>query len=455
MHASRWPWLTLLACAAASGGAGAQGVVPSDAGVAPPAPPVVEGEEEPAREWRLPPLRLSGSLAYETRVTRGNGEPNSVSHTLTGTVGTSTYIYQPWLATISGTLGLSTSVSRSAAPTLVTGPFNDSEVHDHLRGRENFVTGSARLDLFPRSRFPAEVHIERQDSRVDTGLASPIAFTRQNIGASMRYRPESGLYNLVGTFAHNDQWGSGFRSSQDSVSADFTTHWKHNELGLGGNFSRARSEGLDDESRFTGLVARHTYTPSNELSINSTANLTRTEDRGIASSDLQVMQLSSIGLYHPDRSPLTLTGSVRGLLLRDREAGSANDSFGATVGANYEVSPNLRLTANGGANINRSDAGDSHSFSGTVGASYQGDTLEWRKFQYNWFAGASAGAAVGTSTQLGTVTDQNVGLQLGHSVGRAWPLSSQSNLSLNATQSLSVSHTTSSREQLGTGQGTG
>jgi len=457
MHPARWK-LTLIACAAASCAAQAQVTAPSDAGQQPaPAPaaaaqPAAEGEE-PAREWRLPPLRLGGSLAYDMRAVRSAGEPSSIANVLTGTIGTSTYLYAPWLATVSGSLGLSTGVTHSGAGTVGT-LFDDSGAHERLRTRENFLTGDGRLELFPRSRFPAEAHFARQDSRTDTGLASPIQFQRQNFGVSARYRPESGLYNLSGAYDHRTQSGFGFRSKQDSVTADFSTHWKANELALGGAFNRALTEGADDDSRFTSLVARHTYAPSNALSVNSTANLTRTEQRGAADADLQVLQLASVGLYHPDRSPLTLTGSMRGLVLRDQASDAQTDSVSGTLGANYEVNPNLRLTANGGLTTTHSGSGQSTFFAGAVGANYQGDSLEFRGIHYDWFTSGTLGTSLADSGAAGTTSEQNIGLQLGHSASRTWAMSPRSSLGLSASQSLSAAHVSSNRDQ-GTGTGLG
>ena len=453
MQVARWK-LTLIAWAAASAGAGAQVTPPSDAGqlpAAPPAPPAAEEAESAEREWRLPPLRLSGYIAYDMRATRGAGEPSAHSHLLTGTVGTSTYIYAPWLATVTGTLGLSTGVTRASASP--GSAFNDAEVHDRISIRENFVTGEGRVDLFPRSRFPAEVHVSRQDSRVDSGLASVIQFTRSNLGGSMRYRPPDGRYDLVGTYDYRDQTGLGFRHRQDSYSGDFHTHWKANELSLGGSYNRARSDTLGDDSRFTSLVAQHGYTPSSALSVTTTTNLTRTEEKGFAETDVQVLQLNSVGVYHAERSPLTLTGSVRGLALRDKSTDTATDALGGTLGVNYDVNANLRLSANGGLTGTRSNGGGTTVTTGAFGATYTGDTLQFSNIEYNWFTSGALGVAAAGSDTRPTVTEKSLLLQLGHSASRYWRPSERSTLGLTASQTLSGSRVRSSEFDDGLGRG--
>lgn len=448
----RWPWLTLLACVAASGNAGAQVGAAPDAALVPPAPQPASESEQPAaeRRWRLPPMRLGGSLTYDTRYTRSDGEFGSLSHLLSATIGSSTYIYQPWFATASGSLGLTTSVTRSTATTGAL--FDDSAVHERIRSNENFVTGSARVDLFPRSRFPAEIHYDRQDSRTDTGLNSSFDFRRTNFGVSQRYRPPAGNYSVMGRYDHFVQSGLGFSAKQDALSADFATRWKFNDLSVGASFSRASSEGFDDESRFTSLVARHAYTPSPALSVSSTANVTRTEELGVTSSDLQVLQASSVGYYHQDKSPLTLTGSVRGLMLRETAFGNSVNSLGATVGASYEVNKNLRLNATTGASFNQTGGGNSTSVAASLGANYQGDSIEWRGLRYDWFAGATVGTSFALASDSDTQSEQILNLQLGHSAGRSWRIGPQSTVGINLSQTLSgsKSFTNQDHDEFGT-----
>ena len=63
------------------------------------------------------------------------------------------------------------------------------------------------------------------------------------------------------------------------MTGDFNTTWKYNQLNLNGSHSRAQATGIDDESRYGTLVARHNYAPSTALSVDTTANWGRTEER--------------------------------------------------------------------------------------------------------------------------------------------------------------------------------
>lgn len=437
MQSPRRTWLTLIACAAAATAAGAQqGPAPADAtqgGV-----PAADSTE--SREWLIPPIGWNGSLAYDVRATRAHGEGSALSQLITGNIGARTFIYQPWFARVSGSLGLTGSWTQDhpdrSAP---DGPLQiDASLHEQIRTREQFATGYGRIDVFPQSRFPFEAHVERNDSRIDSGLASTFNFQTQNIGFSQRYRPVGGAWDLNAGYDRREQNGLGFKATQDLVTADFNTHWKYNELNLNGSKSHARSTGIQDESRYSTLIARHNFVPSTAMSLDTTANYTRTqENTASVGNDLQVLQWSSVGLWRRENSPLQLTGTARALQLREDLSNTTLDTWGATLGANYDYSPNLRLTANGGFNATRSGSSDVNGLAGSLGANYQGDSVSVGGARYEWFTGGTVGA---TSTQgSGVESEQQtaLNLQLGHTLTRVWSTGQLSTLTMNAGQTLS------------------
>jgi hypothetical protein len=433
MQAYRWSWLPLIACAAA--------------GVAAQTPADTTDEQEVEREesnWVLPPLRATGSLSYDFRGSRGSGSDAS-AHLVTANVALQTFVYAPWLATVSAEIGASSGWSRQKSAVFL---FNDGlsdTISQDSRTRDRFVTGTLRATLFPASRFPFEAHITRADSRNDSGLGMVLGFRTQNIGLSQQYQPEGGAYRVWGRYDHNEQTAMGLRSKQDLLSADFSTGWKNNNIGLGGSHSRARDVGTDNDTRFDTLVLRHDYSPGRALSVNSTVNWTRARDLSEASrGDLQLLQWSSVGIWQQESTGLSLTGSARATALRESVRGNSLDSVGATLGANYTFNPKLRLTANVGVNTTRSDASDSTSLSGSTGASYQGDTYTFAGATYQWFAGASLGGSVGTGSDTETDRHGDLNLQLGHSISRPLSLLGQE-VSLSATQSLGWSRGWSTR----------
>lgn len=448
MQSPRWTRLTLIACAAAAASAAAQqGPAPGDA-VQGGTPAAASEDAEPLREWVIPPVRWNGSLAYDLRTTHAGKEGSTRSQLVTANLGLRTFIYQPWLALVSGNFGLTSNWTSQGGGTFGT----DASLHEQLRTREQFATGSARLDVFPQSRFPFEAHVERSDSRVDSGLASTFDFRTSKFGFSQRYRPVDGVWNIAGGYDHLEQSSGGSSAKQDSFNSDFNTRWKYNDLNVGLSQSRARTAQTDD-SRFGTLVARHNYAPSSALSVNTTANWTRTQERARgADSDLQTLQWSSVGLSRRSDSPLTLTGSARALHLREDAAGSGLDSGGLTLGASYEYSPKLRLTANGGVDATRSADAASTGVNGSVGASYQGDSRAFAGARHDWFTNGSLGTSMHQGNRIESERTVTLNLQLGHSLTRLWELGPQSSFTANGSQALSR---TQSRTSLNTSSALG
>lgn len=432
MQLRRRPWFPLLACLAVSGEVAAQaGVQDALANAAPQSTAAAEPAQPPASgtglKWRGAPIATSGSVSYDLRASRSPGEPNVLSQLVTSSLSASTYIYQPWFATANGTLGVTIGRSRGG-------------IEENNASAERFITGNARVDLFPRSRFPFEVHVQSTDSRIDSGLASSLDFRTQNFGFSQRYRPESGAYNVSASFDRRAQIGSGVRDTQDVLAADFNTRWKYNELSLGLSQSQARRAASDQQSQFRSLVGRHQYAPASALSISTTVNVSQTEDQGVtANSDLSVMQWSSIGVWHPEGSKLAMSGSARALLLREGTANHALDSLGLTLATTYELNPRTRLIASGSANSTSSDGKPVQALAGSVGASWQGETVQVMGLHYDPYANGSVGAA-----HAGDDNQTTMSGQLGHTLSRSWPIASQSMLALNAGQTLTLSQNRSS-----------
>jgi hypothetical protein len=443
----RRPWLAILACLVAAGSArsqvGAQQVLPFSAAQPSAAEPANDGVASGLDlNWRGAPISTSGSISYDLRAVRAAGEGSTLEQLITSSLSARSYIYQPWFATVNGTLGLTTGWSQGAGRDVAAA--NASALHERAGSRDQFVTGTGRLDLFPRSRFPFEFHVERSDSRVDDALASTLDFRTRNVGMSQRYRPISGAYNLAATFDRREQSGVGFRDLQDTLTGDLGTRWKHNELSLGLSLNEARRSVSDERTQFRTLVARHHYEPMRTLSVDTTVNWSQTEESLIAApSDTSALQWSSVGLWQTLDAKLTLSGGVRGLLLRDAVNGHELDTLGLMLGASYELNRNARLTANGSSTTTSSSGTGSQGFSGSVGASWQADTLEFKGMRYDWFANGTGGGS-STSGAIGNESQTNLGAQLGHTLSRAWPLAAQSFLMLNGGQTLALAQNRSS-----------
>jgi hypothetical protein len=450
MQVRRRPWLTLLACVAAVGAARAQGTQ-QDVASAPaeaPAPraPGNAAVPPPGRNWRLAPIFTSGSISYDLRSGYGGDLPRTTSQLVTSSVNAATYIYQPWLATVNGTLGLTVGRSQTEAS---HNPAENSFAADHpIESKDRFLTGRARVDLFPRSRFPFEAHFERSDSRVTSGLASTFDYQMQNFGFSQRYEPLNRAYAASANYDRRETIGARSRDSQDQLGAEFNTRWKHSDLSVGLALAQARRQESDERSQFRSLVGRHHYEPDKTLSINTNMNATQTIEQmaAQAASNLSVLQMSSVGLWQREGSKLQLSGSARGLLARNANGGQSVASGGLTVGANYELSRNARLSASVAANATNSAGMTTQVLTGNAAANWQGDSLEYKGLRYDYFAGGNAGVS-NASGSSASETQMTLGAQLGHTISRSWQLPLDSSLSLNAGQSLGASTSRSSRTQ--------
>jgi hypothetical protein len=447
--------LTLLACLAAAGPLAVQAQPQDAAAAADPAAPAAT--ESPSSGlglnwsgWAVPPISLGGWVSYDLRASRTEGQTNAVSQLLTTYVKANTFIYQPWFATVSGTLGMTTGRTRGGADRAVSqDPFG---VGDPYAEKDRFLTGSARVDLFPLSRFPFEAHVERNDSRIDSALVSTLDYRTQSFGFSQRYQPVSSAYTVSAGFDRRQQVSAGTRDTQDLFVADFATRWKNNDLTLGLMANRARRDPSEEQTEFVSLVGRHQYSPGSALSVNTVVNWSKTDERLVGSaSDVSVVQLFSVGLWHLPDSPLAVTGSVRALALRDALADHAIDSLGLTLGATYELNRNARLSANGTATSNSSDGARAQAFSGAVGASWQSDTVDYKGFSYDWSASGTVGGSTGSANHSGSdssglenQSQTTLNAQIGHRVSRSWPMSAQSRLMLDAGQDLVISELRSS-----------
>jgi len=394
-----------------------------------PSPPA-SGSGLSAGGWRIPPILTFGSVAYDLRLGRGPGSARSTDHLVTTTYGATTYLYQPWFAIVSGSLGL--TMSRSRLDTGDEGPFAEQGSSDR------FTTGNLRVDVFPRSRFPFEVHYDVSDSRIDSGQPSTFDYRSRTFGMSQKYRPADGRFNLSGSAERRVFDNAGSQDTLDALVADFNTRWKANELSVGGSQSSGQRGATDESTLFRSIVGRHHYSPGADFSLDNTVNWTQTRDQQLQfESDVGLLQMTSVGVWHPEKAPWTLSGSARALLLDDEISGFNTWSYGISLGASYEVSQNLRLNANGSVNGIDSDGETSLSRIMSLGATYQGDTIELRGFRYDWFGAGSVSLSEASDAQR----ERSVTGQLGHTLSRTWITGEQSALAFNLGQSINATKT--------------
>ena len=376
----------------------------------------------PAR-WQLPPFRLWGDLAYDYRLTRIEGGSDFVSHSVVANFNASTYIYAPWIAILTAGVGLTAS------------RLNDGE----LAGSDKFITGYVNLNVFPSSRFPFEARFYRSDRGFDNDFGSDQNYRQTRLGVSQRYRSEDGRDQYAASFDRFIQDGTAVgKDIQDALQLDFNTRFRRaNELQLLGTWNHNRRVSTDELTDYETVLARHSYRPDSTLSWENSANITHTASRfKFGESDLRIFQLNSFAFWRPESQPLTVNSSFRLFSLESGKGQNTIDtrSVNASAGANYTVSKNLR--AFGGVSITDIDVGGQHNrpSATTLGASYQGDSIELKKLRYDWFVGGTGLYSTGDADHDGFSFNG----MLGQSINSSFLLDNGSAITFNAAQNLSA-----------------
>lgn len=418
----RWSGFWLLAMSAV-------GPVSAQAEAVPDAAPTPGLEPAgPGMRWRIPPVVWGGSIGYDLRLDRTGNDPHATQHLLTTTLNGVSYIYQPWLAMVGG------SVS-------VTQGRNSGGVEDVV-SNDRFVTGALRLGLFPRSRFPLEMRYEVSDSRTDTSLGGGVDYRSRTFAVTQRYVPPAGEFNLTATYERRAQEGPTFgEDTQESLLADFSTRWKRHALNATLSRSANRRGLTGEEIDFRSVVARHTYSPGSELNVETNANWAATDEALLIGPNAsQVTQWSSIALWRPDGQGLSVSASARGFTFSSDQLGDT-ETLGASVGANYDVTRNLRV--GGFVNATHTTAG-AMTWVGSLTGTYQGDTVRLGEANYNWYTSAAA-----SQSRSRGLADNALSTQLGHTVSHAHPLDSSTTVTANLSQALSASYSYGDSQVLG------
>jgi len=412
----QWQGLWLLAVSAVSPVFAQVAATPSEV----PQPPSGESATGPGLRWQVPPIVWGGSIGYDLRVDRTGSSPYSTQQLLTTTLNALTYIYQPWFALVSGSVGVTQG--------------RGSGGYDGLVDHDQFITGAVRLGVFPRSRFPLEVRYEVSDSRTDTSLGGGVDYRSRNFAITQRYRPPAGEFNLSATYERRAQEGAGFgEDTQESLMADFSSRWKRHALSASASRSVNRRQLTDEEIDFRTVIARHAYTIGSELTVETGANWAQSDEQLLLGpNSTQVAQWSSVAMWRPEGQGLTVSASARGFTFESEQQGRT-ETLGVGLGASYELTRNLRL--NGNATVTRTDGTTATVWVGALSGSYQGDTLKLGDANYNWYGSASA-----SQSRTRGLEDNTVSSQLGHTLSRAWPLDNQSTLTGNLGQTLSASY---------------
>lgn len=394
--------------------------------------------------WGLAPLRWGGTTGVQMSRNSSTGGASSSDVSEFLNLRGASYIYQPWLAQISGNLNLMKSQAGSSSGASASGDSKQSA---------GTVTGGGAVQLLANSRFPFSASFDRSNSRTTSDLVAN-AYTNSRYSMRQSYRPEDGSYSVQGGYDHSaltftDLAKSG-NDTVNSFNGGFTRNQGPQRLQADANISRSLNEATGDGSRLIQLNSQFAYQLEDNLSYNSMSSITDTTfsstgEKGRVNNHGRYMQFNSYVNWQPEGEeediPLFVTGGVRTLsaMTESGESSTTSRSIGGNVSANYIYSPNLSFNGNGLVTQVSGGGSNASQLLSVVGggATYSGDPLAFGKFSYNWSASghgsrqsmpaAVAGAASSNMTLSG---------QLNHGLSTSLRLSDVSTIYFTGTQAL-------------------
>lgn len=382
------------------------------------------------RGWGIAPIRWGGELSAGFRRRSGDESAASTEQVYEARLRVNSYIMQPYIALVSGDIGLTTIRAQSGG--------DNSAASSNLTGTS--ITGNGTLNLFPQSRFPFQASLGVSDSRSDGSIVASDT-RRTRVSLRQDYRPMRGSWTTSGQYDRSELDGSFGSDVVNRFSATFSSNFDKHSFSTNGSLST--NDTADQSTKDFFVLGTHGYRMSDEVTINSSASYTRQDFQlGGQAAELggttQSAQLFSYASWTPEDSNWRGTANVRYFQSRS-DIGSTsfdNTNLGGTASLSYLASRNLSFFGTLGVN---SSSNGATSTSQNLGANYTGDAITLgTSTMYNWFGSTSVSNT--TSTDGGSQRSNNV--SFGHSLNRTWLTTEQSTLSGNLNQSVSTSRST-------------
>lgn len=397
--------------------------------------PASAGARPPSR-WGIAPIRWGLTLTDTVRWSRLDEGQTSTQHLQQAQFRANSYLWQPWFAQVSGTLGLISGVDRTKS----VGSAEDS------RNRQTSVVGGALINLFPVSRFPFVGQLEVSDSRTSSDLTDT-DYRSTRLSLRQTYRNLKGDISANASFDYSRLNGDFGSDTVNAVSAGFSRAFERQSVAADLSYARnTRSDDLGSASLLRAS-ARHTYRSSAAFALDSNLSYNDSDQRlsrGVGAlggrlGRFRFLQATSFATWTPENSRWRGTGTAR-LFQADTafsDDGGRSRSLSLNGSVSYLLSRNATLYGGLGLSLVRSSNNSDVLTTQSVGANYNADVLALGNYSYNWYA--SANLSNQTGGQEGATRTLN--LSLGHGLNRSWELSPTSGLSANLGQTVSATQT--------------
>jgi hypothetical protein len=385
------------------------------------------------------PVDHDGYLEYQYRLVRSEELADNTLHLATWRARASTFIWQPYILILDGTLGL----------TRARNDFGDA------RNTNSIITGSVAANAFARSRFPFRAYFESRDSRVDGDVFDTDLVTR-NWGFLQQFSPRAGG-RLAVDFRQSDSEDlrvDGFREGRDFSSSTWqitgTKATKRNNFNLLSSFrDLSRDQPMQMETRNL-FNLRHRFRTSPRFFIEDTTFYSDEDiDFGNMQATRRFFQFNGNANWRPQTNkPLLVVGRAIAQGVDSgrmgNEAGSSSYVLSAT--ANYQFSRNLNVAGN--FIIRSADADDRPEESSVfqrLRTTYRSDAIPLGRVDYLW----------GGSVEVGNRRDRNEGQDtvqdvlglFNHGLTRNTTFAGGRSLQLNLSQTLSALEDTEDRRE--------
>ena len=412
-----------------------------------PANAVVQPEPEGANRWipgfmrplfpgsaerplRLAPIRWRGNAGIEQRFVSSEVGGNRNQTLEFATIDASTYVGQPWLVQLRGSLGFLASQESIGAGAL-------DEADETRRERSLGVTGGAAVSVFPSSRFPFSATFDVSDSR-ESGDATPSAYTSRRTSLRQSYRSPLGDQTYTGSFQRSVLQSESFgRDSVNSLQATAQHTFGTQIVDMNAEYAQNRRSQSADGSDLGRVSARHSYRRDENTTLESFASFSSTDfmARGEGGLNLRsrFMQINSLATWRPDdESPLFVTGGLR---LSDASFGSGGDgdsagTAGAHVAASYALSRAASVVASASVARISGDKTDDLVTTQAVGATYSPNPIEAAGLSYSW----STSGSLANQTGGLEARQYSLAAQASHQVSRGFVLGPKAGITASVTQ---------------------
>ena len=418
-------------------------------------------------KFGLAPILWGGGVSETLRYTTNSSGSSTFQNTQKIEFRAATYIWQPWLARLRGSLGLAKTQDVYKTSTFAT---SDSSYTS--------IFGSVALSLLSRSRFPFDATYRVDDNRSLYALSPSVGTVYKSLELRQRYRPVSATSNTLATYTRtvattqnfnsplagdmvNTRWtlrhdyrpryskskyslgydrniwntADGAGNASWGLQGTFTTSFDKQSLGVDARRSETyyALNGVDLSSR--GIVVRHTYRRDALLSVSSSASVDQANMSAVNSYNTRYLQANTYTTWQPDADlPLYVNASARIYDSSFERLGtvflSQNQVLG--LGARYAHTRNLSYALDGSIANSKNDGVVNRTVTENGSVNYSADMVKFGDASYN----RNANASINFQSNTTSASNRTLSGGAGHNLAIPYQLKGGAFLDFNVDQSV-------------------